>query len=30
MELRMQEIGDDITVAFVRFPEGTDMGSRGG
>ncbi|WP_405733641.1 hypothetical protein OG607_37940 [Streptomyces sp. NBC_01537] len=26
MELRMQEIGDDITVAFVRFPEGTDMG----
>jgi hypothetical protein len=24
-ELRMQEIGGDMTVAFVRFPQGTDM-----
>jgi hypothetical protein len=25
VELRMKEIGGDMTVAFVRFPKGTDM-----
>ncbi|UFQ13982.1 MULTISPECIES: hypothetical protein [Streptomyces] len=26
VELRVQDIGGDMSVAFVRFPEGTDMG----
>ncbi|MEU0666818.1 hypothetical protein ABZ508_05540 [Streptomyces lavendulocolor] len=26
VELRMRETGGDMTVAFVRFPKGTDMG----
>lgn len=25
VELRMQEVGGDMAVAFVRFPKGTDM-----
>lgn len=25
VELRMQEVGGDMTVAFVTFPKGTDM-----
>lgn len=26
VELRVQDVGGDLSVAFVRFPEGTDMG----
>ncbi|MEU3226440.1 hypothetical protein ABZ695_25240 [Streptomyces sp. NPDC006976] len=26
VELRVQDVGGDMSVAFVKFPEGTDMG----